>query len=195
MRQEFLEHRARYNNDDIIGHISIPGTTVDYLVTQYEDNSFYLYHDIRRRASAAGWVFLCHMADVYTYNQNWVVFGHNMRRDHMFHSVRHFLDHDFFMNNRYIYFSTIYADYVFEVFSAYITHIRWMYIFADFDQREGGWPFYISEFARLSRFDAGIEVSEDDRVLTLSTCDNSRRDYRIVVHARLVSVSFPHLEN
>jgi len=194
-RQEFLSHRAHYNNDDIVGHLRVPNTTIDYLVTQGHDNDFYLGHDIRRRRSAPGWVFMCFLADIYNHNQNWVIYGHNMNRDHMFHSVRRFLNQDFFFNNRYIYFSTIYADYVFEVFSVYITHVRWMYIYPDFDHRDGGWPFYISEFARLSHFDAGIEVSEYDRVLTLSTCYNPRQDYRIAVHARLISETFPHLEN
>jgi len=194
MRQEFIDHRAHYNNDDIIGHLRVPNTTIDYLVTQGTDNSFYLYHDIRGRRSAPGWVFMCYWADIYDQSQNWVIYGHNMNRDHMFHSVRRFLNEDFFFNNRYIHFSTLYADYVFEVFAIYVTHIRWMYIYPNFDHRDGGWEFYINEFARLSHFDAGIEVSADDRVLTLSTCYNPRRDYRIALHARMVSETFPHLD-
>jgi len=42
---------------------------------------------------------------------------------------------------------------------------------------------------------AGIAVSEDDRVITLSTCDNVHIDYRIAVHGRLISETFPHLED
>ena len=194
MRQEFLDYRAHYGNDNIIGHIWIPGTTVNYLVTQGTDNVFYLYHDIRGRRSAPGWIFLDYLADISNHDQNWVVYGHNMQRDHMFHSVRRFRTRDFFFNNRYIYFSTIYADYVFEVFSAYVTHISFPYIYPNFDDREGGWEYWINAFAARSLFDAGITVSAEDRILTLSTCEPGRREYRIAVHARLISETFPHLE-
>jgi len=195
MRQEFLDYRAHYGNDDIIGRMWIPNTTINYLVTQGTDNSFYLYHDIWQRRSAPGWIFLDYLADVHGQDQNMVIFGHNMNRDHMFHSVRRFLNQDFFDNNRYVYFSTIYADYVFEVFSVYITHISWPYIYTNYCHRDGGWEYYINAFANRSRFDAGIEVSANDRVLTLSTCENARRDYRIALHARLISETFPHLED
>jgi len=193
-RQEFLDYRAHYNNDDIVGRVWIPNTTIDYLVTQGTDNDFYLYHDIRGRRYAPGWIFLDYFADIHGQDQNMVIFGHNMRRDHKFHSVRRFLNQDFFFNNRHIYFSTIYADYVFEIFSVYITHISWPYIYANYDHRDGGWEYYINAFADRSHFDAGIEVSGDDRIITLSTCDNARRDYRIALHARLISETFPHLE-
>ena len=193
-RQEFLDLRAHYDNDDIIGRVWIPNTTLDYLVTQGTDNSFYLYHDIHGRRYVPGWIFLDYMADIHGHDQNWVIFGHNTRRDHKFHTVRRFLNEDFFLNNRYIHFSTIYADYVFEIFSVYITHVRFPYIFTNYDHHEGGWEYWINAFAAKSLFDAGITVSGNDRVLTLSTCYMSHRDYRIPLHARLVSESFPHLD-
>ncbi|MCL2404680.1 MAG: class B sortase [Defluviitaleaceae bacterium] len=196
MRQEFLDYREYFGNDGIVGHIYVPGTTIDYIVPQTTDNSFYLYHDIRKRRAAAGWVWLCYRADVYRQDQNMVIFGHNMARNHMLHGVRNFFNEDFFFNNRYIYFRTIYADYVFEVFSVYITHISFPYIYENYHHRYGGWERYINMFVERSHFDAGISVSADDRIITLSTChrDLRMRDYRYVVHGRLVSETFPHIE-
>ena len=191
-RQEFLDYRAHYGNDDIIGHVYIPNTTVNYLVVQGTDNEFYLYHDIRGRRFLPGWIYLDYMVDLRGQDQNMVLYGHNMRVNHKFHMVRHFINHDFFFNHRYIYFSTIYADYVFEVFSAYVTDINFIYTWPNYED----WAAWIQMFADRSWFDAGIEVSEEDRILTLSTCHTNPvfRDYRIVVHARLISETFPHLE-
>ena len=189
-RQEFLDHRAHYNNDDIVGHLWIPNTTINYLVTQTTDNVFYLYHDIRGRRSLPGWIFLDYLADLRAQDQNLVIYGHNMRNDHKFHSVRRFLNEDFFRNNRYIYFSTIYADYIFEVFSVHIAHIDLPYI----ENNYYDWDYWINLFASLSRFDAGIPVSAADRIITLSTCENAYRNHRIVVHGVLISETFPHLE-
>ena len=190
-RQGFLDQRAYYNNDDIIGRVWIPGTTIDYLVAQGTDNSFYLYHDLHGNRNTAGAIFLDYLADIYNANdQNWVIYGHNMGRNHKFHMLRNFLDEDFFLANRYIYFSTIYADYVFEVFASYVTHISFNYTRNVFDD----WAGMIQEFMDRSLFDAGITVTEDDRVLTLSTCDHHYRYDRIVVQARLISESVPHAE-
>jgi len=195
MRQEFLDYREYFGNDGIVGRLWIPNTSIDYIVPQTTDNDFYLEHDIRGRRVAAGWVWMCTFADVAAQDQNWVFFGHNTAANHMFHAVRHFLDEDFFHNNRYIYLSTIYADYVFEIFSVYITHISFPYIYPNYNHRYGGWTRYINTFAQRSHFDAGITVTENDRIITLSTCENVRMDYRIALHGRLISETFPHLED
>jgi len=190
-RQEILDLRAQYNNDDIIGHVWIPNTTVNYPVAQGTDNVFYLYHDLRGRRFSPGSIFLDYLADIYTPgDQNWVLYGHNMRANHRFHMVRNYLNYDFFRNNRYIHFSTLYADYVFQVFSTYVTHIDFPYIWNVYDD----WEYWINQFASMSRFDAGIPVSAEDRILTLSTCEGSYRHNRIVVHAVLISETFPHLD-
>jgi len=189
IRQQFLDYRAHYGNDDIVGHLYIPNTAINYLVPQTTDNAFYLTHNIWQQRYAAGWVWLCPSAYLYDLSQNLTLYGHNMRQDKRFHSVRFFLQEDFFFSNRYIYFSTIYADYIFEVFSAYVAHVdtlHALYSNSNFDHRAGGWGYYINEFARRSHFDAGITVTENDHVITLMTCANSPVYYRIVVHGRLV---------
>ena len=192
-RDEFSYYRAHYGNDNIIGRVWIPNTTVDYLVVQGTDNDFYLHHDLRHRRTVAGSIFIDYLADIHTPggDQNWVLFGHNMRANHKFHMVRNFLNADFFWNNRFIYFSTIYADYVFEIFSTYVTHIEFNYIEPCYGDE---WDIWINKFRERSRFDTGIEVSSDDRILTLSTCEGSYRHNRIVVHGVLVSETFPHLD-
>lgn len=116
-------------------------------------------------------------------------------RDHRFHSLRRFMDRDFFDSNRYIFFSTVYGDYVFEVFSVYTAHISFPYIYPNYDHMDGGWEHWVNAFAEKSIFDTGISVSAADRVLTLSTCDIGRRDYRIVVQARLVETPAEVLNN
>jgi len=110
-----------------------------------------------------------------------------MRHGQRFHYLRHFLQEDFFFDNRYIHFSTIYADYVFEVFSAHVTHINFLTTLYTQDYSGRGWGHYINEFAGMSLFDADITVSENDRIISLVTCENTRPDYRIVVHGRLMS--------
>ncbi|MCL2571634.1 MAG: class B sortase [Defluviitaleaceae bacterium] len=190
-RQEFLDLRTEYNNDDIVGHVWIPDTNINYLVAQGTDNDFYLYHDLRGRRFLGGSIYLDYLADIHNPgDHNWVLYGHNMGNGTMFHNVRHFMNYDFFMNNRYIHFSTIYADYVFEVFSVYVAHVSFYYTWNYFED----WAGWINQFKELSMFDASVTVTSDDRIITLSTCENIYRNNRIVVHGVLISETFPHLE-
>ena len=44
------------------------------------------------------------------------------------------------------------------------------------------------DFIQYGKNDTGVEVAETDRVVTLSTCVSSRRDYRYIVHGKLKKV-------
>ena len=177
--------REYYNNDDIIGYIYIEGTTINYPVTQYIDNEFYLYHDIRKNPNNAGWIFLDYENDITREDPNVIIYGHNMRRDIRFHSIRHFVNRDFFDAHRYITFNTAYAEYRWEIFSFYITCINFFYIQVIFQSDE---EFYglLAEMKARSMHDSGVEVGRGDRVLTLSTCVGNPENERFVVNARLI---------
>ena len=177
--------REYYNNDNIIGYLYIEGTSINYPVTQYTDNEFYLDHDIRGNPDRAGWIFLDYENDITREDPNVIIYGHNMRRDIRFHSIRHYVNRDFFDAHRYITFNTAYAEYRWEIFSFYITCINFFYIQVYFDSDE---EFYelLEEMKARSMHDSGVEVGRGDRVLTLSTCVGNPENERFVVNARLI---------
>ena len=180
-----LALREEYGNEQIVGYLYVEGTDIRYPITQYTDNSFYLYHNIWRQADQAGWVFLDYENDITREDPNIILYGHNMRDNIRFHGIRHFQDPDFFDAHRYITFHTLYGEYRWEIFSFYRTNIDFFYIQVYFDSDE---EFYelLAEMAARSMHESGIEVGAGDRVLTLSTCTNVDRDERFVVNARLI---------
>ena len=186
IRQEFLDLRREYGNNDIIGRLVIEGTSINYLVTQAGDNSFYLYHDIMKQPNPAGWVFLDYTNNIARPDRNTIIYGHNMRQDMRFHAVRRFAERDFFERHRYIIFNTVYEDKVWEVFAFYTAHVSFPYIQVIFPSGE---DFYglVNEMKARSWHDAGIQVTASDRILTLSTCAGNDADMRYVLNARLVA--------
>ncbi|MCL2673715.1 MAG: class B sortase [Defluviitaleaceae bacterium] len=186
MRPEFAALREYYNNDDIIGRLIIPGTTVDYLVVQAEDNEFYLYRDIHGNASSAGWIFLDYDVDLTRDDQNTVIYGHNMNADIKFHSVRHFRNYDFFREHSIIKFNTIYEDTEWEVFAFYVAHISFPYTHINYANEEQ-WMYMLERFRQVSIHATDIVLTPEDRILTLSTCTNVDQDTRFVLQARLIS--------
>jgi sortase B len=93
----------------------------------------------------------------------------------------------FFMDNPYISIDTLYGNYTFEVFAAYETPISFNYINTEFEDRQE-WFEFIQTLQEKSLFKRDIELTEDDVVLTLSTCTNKHiHSQRFVVNARLVN--------
>jgi len=186
IRSEFVLLRQQFENDDIVGHLIIDGTSIDYFVTQGQDNHFYLYHDIHKNANRSGWVFLDHTNNISRSDRNTVIYAHNVRDGTRFRDITQFASLEFFNNHRYIHFNTIYEDSLWEVFAFYRTGIDFPYIQIIFPTRDI-FAGLLSEIQKKSWHDANIVVTADDRILTLSTCVSyGGQDMRYVIHARLV---------
>lgn len=175
--------RKYYNNEDIIGHLRIPGTAIDYILVQSTDNTFYLYHNIRREECPAGWVFFDYYIDLGFVNQNLVIYAHNMRDGSKFHNLRYFAQYDFFRKNNLIYLHSIYRTSVWEIFAFYEAHISFPYTYINLPIDY--WLIMQEAFVAASIHQTDIVLKPHDRVLTLSTCSNVDRDTRYVLQARL----------
>lgn len=184
---DFDAIRAAFGNDEIVAHLYVHGTNIDYFVVQTSDNDFYLYHDIWKNSSGAGWIFLDYAASLEGGNHNWVIYGHNMQRDHKFHSISRFRDPSFFREHNKITLTLEHGVTEWEIFSFYSSTIAFNYTQPDFPTDEA-WAEMLNTFADLSRHMSNVgELTAQDRILTLSTCTNTERDERFVVHARLIS--------
>ena len=184
-RKEFLELRRVFGNDDIVGHLRIEGTAIDYIVVQGADNDFYLRRDIWQNRSSAGWIFLDYAVDLRGQDQNMTIYGHNVRNGAMFHNIRRYVSYSFFRENPIITFRTLYADYEWEIFAFYVAHINFPYTVVNFPN-EATYAYMLDRFMSMSIHDSGITVSHNDRILTLSTCTNSNVNERFVLQARLI---------
>jgi sortase B len=181
----FKAIREEYGNDDIVGYLKIDGTSIDYLVTQSDDNALYLANDIYRNESSAGWIFMDYENDITRDDPNTVIYGHNMRKDIMFHALRNYQSKDYFESHRFVTFNTAFEDGVWEVFSFYRTSIYFAYVQVLFDTEED-FLNMAGEMKSRSMYDTGVTVNPGDRILTLSTCTNEREDTRFVLNAKLV---------
>ena len=186
IQQEFIELRSKYDNEDIVGYLKITGTSIDYPVTHSGDNLFYLHHDIKKQTSEAGWIFMDFENDVENDDPNTILYGHNMRQDIMFHSLRYYQSWNYFNNHRYVIFNTIYENHVWEVFSFYRTDTNFQYIQVVFPS-DDAFNALASEMKARSMYDTGVDIKPGDRILTLSTCTNESEDTRFVLNARRLS--------
>ena len=190
-QNKFDRLRAKYNNNDIIGIIKIPGSVVYYPVAHNpESTDYYLDRNLYRQKSSAGSIVLDHENSIERQDPNTVIYGHQMYSNSMFHTLNYYRDENFFNNHRYVIYNTIYEDNVWEVFAFFKTHTNYTefpYIKVFF-KSEQDFLKLAAEMKKRSMYETGIEIAEGDRILTLSTCTNlpGEADYRYVLCARMI---------
>lgn len=175
----------KYNNNDIVGYLKIDGTSVDYPVVQAADNNFYLDRNVHKQKSPEGAIYLDYENDISRGDRHYVLYGHNMKADTMFHALRYYNSETFYQNHRFITFDTLYEQQTWEVFAFYRTGTDFYYIQVLFDGDED-FTRLVEKMKSKSKYEIGVEVSAGDTILTLSTCTNEKDDSRYVLNAKLI---------
>ena len=177
-------------NPDIYAWIKVPNTLVDYPVLQYDgDDTFYLNHNVYRQYAFAGSIYTESLNKKDFSDPNTVLYGHNMLNGTMFRSLHNFRDPYFFANNEYIYVYLPERTLTYHIFSAYEYDDRHILYSFDFND-EDVFRDYL-EYAQHPEFSMTYNIRElnvttDDKIITLSTCMDSIDTSRYLVQGVLV---------
>jgi len=176
-------------NEDIYAWIEIPDTVVRYPIVQSPSNdNYYLDHTIEGKAGYPGSIFTCRVNAKDFTDFNTVVYGHNMKDNSMFGSLSDYRDLDFLQTHTEIKVYTPEKELTYRVFAAVIYDDR--LITSAFDNSD---PAACRRFLDTiygnrnmnSHVLQDVEVTEADRILTLSTCIGGRPNNRYLVLAVL----------
>lgn len=172
-------------NSDTVGFLKVNGTDIENVVVKGNDNSYYLSHNFEKQSNSAGWIFADYRNKLDGTDKNIIIYGHNMRNNTMFGTLKNILNKEWQENeeNRYITFNIENEEYTYEVFSVYQIEAEDYYMKVDF--AKGEFKKYIDSMKLRSRYDFNVKVSENDSILTLSTCADNNK-YRVVLHAKKV---------
>ena len=174
---------------NVIGEIKIPGTLIEDLVGQCDDNTYYIDYDINDNPSNSGALFLDYRNSRRSFDSNNVIYGHNMKSGEMFGTLPRLKASDFFSNNEnVIYYNTIDYDNRFKIFSIYeIDLTTFNFIQTSFDD-DSAFNKFLQTVITFNEVEAVemecLNVTTDSKVLTLSTCTQGGT-HRLVVHAYL----------
>jgi sortase B len=183
----------RETNPDIVAWVEIPGTGIDHPVAQHPTNDeYYLKHGAEGMYSKSGCPYI-ELSDSGSFMEfNTVIYGHNMNDGSMFAPLHSFENEGFFSEHRELNISTADHYLTYRIFAAVM-----------FDDRRI--PYYFNDtlesdrtaFLQALRNDIvaersvladDIEVSEDDCIVTLSTCDKKLRNKRFLVVGVLTGI-------
>lgn len=186
LKNELSEVNVTYK--DAKAWLKVPGTSIDYPIFQGTDNSRYYRDDRDGVTQNWGETYLdyrCNVKKLSSPMTNIIIYGHNTETDNRFTPLLNYKRQEFFNNHKYIELATLEGVYTYEIFSVYSTSVDFYYIDTVFESKNE-YEEFIEKCAKKTRYSTGVEVSADDTILTLSTCDYSKRDWRFVVQARLV---------
>ena len=169
-------------NGDFLGMISIEGLGIDLPFVLGEDNEKYLETNFEGAYSRYGTVFLHYRNDRYFRDENSVLFGHHTSFRDMFTPLLQYRDIETLYKAPVIVTDTLVGRITWLVFAAYISETDFGYIETSFNGAE--FAGLLEEIRDRSFFHTNLEVNENDRIITLSTCTYEFQDARFVVHAR-----------
>ena len=172
-------------NPDVIGWIVIDGTNIDYPIVQGSDNDAYLHKTFSGERNSSGSIFLdCRNAPDFS-DRNSIIYGHKMKNGSMFAGLTQYKEQGFYEQHPAFTIYTPDAEYRCEVFAAYVTSGVSEAYTLDFNG-DVDFAEYINDAVSRSLVQTGVAPTAKDRIVTLSTCDYTYDNARMVVQARLV---------
>lgn len=172
-------------NEDLIGWLTIPNTVIDYPVVQtVEDKDFYLNHDFDGMSDSHGTLYAdvaCWIGD----GNNLIIYGHHMADGTMFQNLMKYQSAEFCEGNGDVLFHTREST----------RHFRPVAVMRISESEAREFPYHtVAELPDSAEYEAFFTRCEryadwmaEERpaypamLLTLSTCEYSKQNSRLVV--------------
>lgn len=192
--QPILDERIlalQQENPDCFGWLIIDGTAIDYPVMyRPADTNYYLRRDFYGNYSVNGSLFLSELCDPAD-SDNLIIYGHHMNSGKMFADLEKYKEKSFYEEHPQIFFRTLYGEQTYQIMIVFCTQV---YTDNDFPYyrfvkaaNEEEYEQFVDECMARALYDTGIRAEYGDRLLTLSTCEYSRENGRLVVVAKHIN--------
>ena len=177
----------RAKSTDYAAWIYSPNTVINYPIVYTDNNFYYLDHIPVEQYNSAGTLFIdCKCAADFS-DQNTLIYGHNMNDGSMFASLREYASQEYYDAHPVIYISTPDFNYRLDLIAGFLTEPTSFAYANNFDEPEQ-FMAYIESIQSMSTFKSDVEVTEEDKVVSLSTCTYEINDGRYVVVGKLTQI-------
>lgn len=176
-------------NHDMVGWIQIEGTVINYPIMQTKDNPFYYLHRNFYKAYSAYGVPFLQANCVIGESDNLILYGHHMNNGSMFAALEQYKDKSFYEEHKQIRFNTLTEEGTYEIVAAFKTNAYGngfqYYQFVNAES-EDEYNQFVDNCRKLSIYDTGVSATYGDKLITLSTCEYSLANGRMVVVAKRI---------
>lgn len=176
-------------NPDVAGILEFDNRAIYEPIVQAPDNEYYVRKNIDREYVAAGIPFISY--DGYIYSKNVVIYGHSSTSSNIiFTPLMNYLDESYYNEHTTFTFETLGEKRTYEIFSVFVHDTKDINNSLEFTQsdwrKDAEFDVYVKQTKLRSIYETSAEVSKDDKLMTLVTCDTRNNKRRVVVVAKLV---------
>lgn len=176
-------------NPDVQGWLYQKGTVINYPVVQGTDNDTYLHTRFDKQWSGGGTLFVDYRMEKGFKGFNSIIYGHHMKDGSMFRSIRGYTKEEgYYDKHKTLELATPHGNYHLVVFSAFITKATDENTYKmTYDEAEK--QAYIDrawEQSELPITKDSVDVTRNDRLVTLSTCAYDYEEARYIVMCKMV---------
>lgn len=176
-------------NPDVQGWLYQKGTVINYPVVQGTDNDTYLHTRFDKQWSGGGTLFVdCRMEKDFK-GFNSIIYGHHMKDGSMFRSIRGYTKEDgYYDKHKTLELATPHGNYHLVVFSAFITKAtdENTYKMTHGEAEKQAYIDRAWERSELPITKDSVDVTKNDRLVTLSTCAYDYEEARYIVMCKMV---------
>ena len=176
-------------NPDVQGWLYQKGTVINYPVVQGTDNDTYLHTRFDKQWSGGGTLFVdCRMEKDFK-GFNSIIYGHHMKDGSMFRSIRGYTKEDgYYDKHKTLELATPHGNYHLVVFSAFITKAtdEDTYKMTYDEAEKQAYIDRVWERSELPITRDSVDVTKNDRLVTLSTCAYDYEEARYIVMCKMV---------
>ncbi|MBP0979655.1 MAG: class B sortase [Oscillospiraceae bacterium] len=166
--------KALEENDETVGWVYIPGTSVDWPVMKGINNDYYLRRNEEEEYAFEGCIFGDDDSVFEPFDKlsnNIVLHGHNLDDNpdgKRFAQLVKFQDIEFAKQTPYIFLTTKDASLVYEIYAVFFTDTKFGYTKVGLDEKTQ--QSMIDSAKQRSEYNYDVIVSGKDKIITLSTC-------------------------
>ncbi len=186
------EYQELYlQNNDMVGWIKVEDTNINYPVMQTPNEpDYYLNRDFYKNKSAYGCPYVQANCDVKTPSDNVIIYAHHMNDGSMFANLELFRSKDFWKSHKQVSFDTLDRKATYDILAVFAVPVdetdKNSFKYYEFVNAYDPQHFsdFVSRCKELSFYDTGVTAKYGDKLLTLSTCEYTHDNGRLVVVAK-----------
>lgn len=171
-------------NKETVGWIRFKNPSIiSYPIVHTSNNDKYLKTTFEGKKNSAGAIFMDSINQGDFSDRNTFIYGHNMKNGTMFGQLRKYKTKAFYQENPYFYLYTPDGkEHKYQIFSVTIVEDSsdsYKRTYASDEDFEA----YLKRIQKRSRYNTGVEVNKDSKIISLSTCTNVTPTQRLLIHA------------
>ena len=189
-KKETINFKKLYElNNDFVGWLKIENTNISYPVMQTENSrkNYYLRKNFYKEYSQLGTPYIAEYCNIQT-SDNVIIYGHHIKNNQMFGELEKYKKKEFYKSHKIISFNTINENANYEIVAVFKTVAYKGFEYYKFVNSSSRQEFdtFIQKCKELSFYETKNTAKYGDKLITLSTCEYSNKDGRLVVVAKKI---------